>query len=117
MRINPVAGPGWAKGWAGSLIPASVAQEVALERMLDVLTVALVITALAAAVCGALLLAVERVSASRAAAIRASLGIGRLRLIRELAKEVWASVLAASGVGGWVNRCVNVSGGILPLLG
>ena len=98
MRINPIADPGWAKGWAASLIPASVAQEVALERMLDVLTVALVITALAAAVCGALLLAVERVTASRATAIRASLGIGRWRLIRELAQEVWVSALAASGV-------------------
>ena len=24
---------------------------------------------------------------------------------------------AAAALGGWVNRCVNVSGGILPLLG
>ena len=88
MTVRPVADPAWIGDWAGDLFPAAAAQESALTGLVGVLTAALLLAAAAAAVCGVLLLAEERLAATRSVALQSALGIDRRRLVRELVEGV-----------------------------
>ncbi len=88
MTVPPVADPGWPGEWTPALIPASAGQELAFTSLLGLLTVALLLAAAAAAVCGVLLLAEERIAATRSVAIQSALGIDRWRLTLDLVRDV-----------------------------
>ena len=88
MSVSPVPDPGWAGSWAQELVPAATAQEVALNGLMEVLAAAFLLAAAAAVVCGVLLLAEERIAATRSVAIRSALGIDRWRLAVELGRGV-----------------------------
>ena len=88
MTVRPIADPAWAGEWARSLVPASIGQESALTGLMGVLIAALLLAAAAAAVCGILLLAEERIAASRTVAIQSALGIDRRALALGLVRGV-----------------------------
>ena len=88
MRVTPVGDPGWPGEWTPALVPASAGQELAFTSLLGLLTAALLLAAGAAFVCGLLLLAEERIAATRSVAIRSALGIDRWRLTLELVGDV-----------------------------
>ena len=106
MAVRPVTDPAWTGRWAEGLVPASAAQEVAFTGLMEVLTAALLVAAAAAAVCGVLLLAEERIAASRNVAIQSALGIDRWRLTRELVRGVAVRGRRAGGLAlGVVLSC------------
>ncbi len=88
MSVPPVADPGWTGEWAAALVPASAGQESAFTSLLGLLIAALLLAAGAALVCGVLLLAEERIAATRSVAIQSALGIDRWRLALELVRDV-----------------------------
>jgi hypothetical protein len=90
MRVPLVPDPAWVGDWARNLVSASSAQELALGGLMGVFMVALLLAASTAAVCGALLLAEERIAATRSVAIRAALGIGQWPLVVQLARGAGA---------------------------
>ena len=89
MSVPPVVDPGWTGEWAAALVPASGGQELAFASLLGLLIAALFLGAGAALVCGVLLLAEERIAATRSVAIQSALGIDRRRLALELVGDVW----------------------------
>ncbi len=88
MTVPPVADPDWTGEWAAALVPASAAQELAFTGLLGVLTAALLLLAGAALVCGVLLMAEERIAATRSVAIQPALGVDRWRLAFEFVRHV-----------------------------
>ena len=88
LWVPPVADPGWTGEWAAALVPAAVGQQLALTTLLGLLIAALFLAAGAALVCGVLLLAEERIVATRSVAIQSALGIDRWRLALELVRDV-----------------------------
>ena len=88
MTVPPVADPGWPGEWAPALVPASAGQELAFTSLLGLLTAALLLAAAAALVCGVLLLAEERIAATRSVAIQSALGIDRWCLTLQLVRDV-----------------------------
>ena len=88
MSMRPVADPGWPGEWTPALIPASAGQELAFTSLLGLLTAALLLAAGAALVCGVLLLAEERIAATRSVAIQSALGVDRWGLALELVRDV-----------------------------
>ena len=88
MSVPPVADPGWTGEWAAALVPASAGQELAFTSLLGLLIAALLLAAGAALVCGVLLLAEERIAATRSVSIQSALGIDRWRLALDLMPDV-----------------------------
>ena len=98
MTVAPVADSGWEGEWATALVPASAGQVIASTSLMGVFTAGLLLAAGAALVCGGLLLAEERIAATRSVAIQSALGIDRWRLMLELVRDVGVRARRAGAI-------------------